>query len=175
MSEWVIKFNSLFKDSRHQRPYSPYKPCNHNLYIGIIIFLQIDNTQNTGHNQLLRKKILKNKHKKWGHWLSWLAIGDSNSTPDYNNSKCLTNSLTEVGHHLRKALNPHPLNRVESSHWTQSLQMSKETVARSLTLQLPWAVAHDFSHNVGSFDVITTHHGIELAEHRMAHVPHNAI
>ena len=49
-SEWVIKFNSLSGDSRQQGPYSPYKLCNHSLYIGIIIFPHIDNTQSTGHN-----------------------------------------------------------------------------------------------------------------------------
>ena len=43
--EWVIKFNILSGDSGQQGPYSPYKPCNHSLYIGIIIFPHIDNTQ----------------------------------------------------------------------------------------------------------------------------------
>ena len=28
-SEWVIKFNSFWGDSRHLGPYSPYKLCNH--------------------------------------------------------------------------------------------------------------------------------------------------
>ena len=49
-SEWVIKFNSLFGDSGHQGPYSPHKPCNYSLYIGIIIFPHIDNAQSTGYN-----------------------------------------------------------------------------------------------------------------------------
>ena len=49
MSEWVIHFNGLFGDSGHRGPWSPYKPCNHNLYIGIVIFPHIDNTQYTGH------------------------------------------------------------------------------------------------------------------------------
>ena len=31
-------------------PYRPYKPFNHNLYIGIIIFPHIDNPQSTGYN-----------------------------------------------------------------------------------------------------------------------------
>ena len=30
--------------------YSPYKPRDHNLYIGIIIFPHIDNPQSTGYN-----------------------------------------------------------------------------------------------------------------------------
>ena len=47
-SEW-LKFNSLSRDSGQQGPYSPYKPCNHSLYIGITIFPHIDNTQSTGH------------------------------------------------------------------------------------------------------------------------------
>ena len=50
VNEWVIKFNSLFGTARHWGPYSPYKPCNHNLYIGIIIFPHTDNTQYTGYN-----------------------------------------------------------------------------------------------------------------------------
>ena len=50
ISEWVIKFNSLSEDSGQCGPYGPYKPCNHNLYIGIITFPHIDNTQSTGHN-----------------------------------------------------------------------------------------------------------------------------
>ena len=29
-------------------PYSPYQPCNRNLYIGIIIFPHIDHPQSTG-------------------------------------------------------------------------------------------------------------------------------
>ena len=51
-SEWVIKFNGLSLDSGQRGPYSPYKPCNHILYIGIIIFPIIDNPQSTGHNLL---------------------------------------------------------------------------------------------------------------------------
>ena len=45
---WSGGYNELtafFLDSGHQAPYSPYKPCNHNLYIGIIIFPHIDNTK----------------------------------------------------------------------------------------------------------------------------------
>ena len=34
----MIKFNSLSGDSGQWGPYSPYKPCNRSLYIGIIIF-----------------------------------------------------------------------------------------------------------------------------------------
>ena len=36
VSGWVIKFNGLSGDSRQQGPYSPYKPCNHSLYIGCL-------------------------------------------------------------------------------------------------------------------------------------------
>ena len=35
----------------------------------------------------------------WGHPLSWLAIEDGNSTSVYNDSKYLTNSLTETESH----------------------------------------------------------------------------
>ena len=48
--EREIKFISLFEDRGHRGPYSPYKPCNHNLHIGIIIFPHIDNPQSTGYN-----------------------------------------------------------------------------------------------------------------------------
>ena len=48
--EKEIKFISLFEDRGHGGPYSPYKPLNHNLYIGIIIFPHIDNPQSTGYN-----------------------------------------------------------------------------------------------------------------------------
>ena len=48
--EREIKFICLFGDRGHRGPYSPYKPCNHNLYIGIIIFPHIDNPQYTGYN-----------------------------------------------------------------------------------------------------------------------------
>ena len=32
----------------------------------------------------------------WGHPLSWLVIGDANSTSVYNDPKYLTSSLTEI-------------------------------------------------------------------------------
>ena len=56
--EREIKFIGLFEDRGHRGPYSPYKPFNHNLYIGIIIFLHIDNPQSTGYN-LPKKKTIK--------------------------------------------------------------------------------------------------------------------
>ena len=49
-TEREIKFIGLFENRGHQGPYSPYKPCNHNLYIGIIIFPHIDNPQSTGYD-----------------------------------------------------------------------------------------------------------------------------
>ena len=48
--EREIKFIGLFEDRGHRGPYSPYKPFNHNLYIGIIIFPHMDNPQSTGYN-----------------------------------------------------------------------------------------------------------------------------
>ena len=36
-----IKFIGLFGDRGHRGPYSPFKQCYHNLYIGIIIFPHI--------------------------------------------------------------------------------------------------------------------------------------
>ena len=94
MSEWVIKFHSLFVDSGHQGPYSPNKLCNHSLHIGIIILPHTDNIQSVATIDF--KKISKKKHKKWGHQLSWLVIGDGNSTSVYNDPKYLIHSLTEM-------------------------------------------------------------------------------
>ena len=54
-----IKFIGLFGDRGHRGRYSPYKLCNHNLYIGIIVFPHIDNLQSTGYNQ--PKKSLEKK------------------------------------------------------------------------------------------------------------------
>ena len=48
--EREIKFISIFQNRGHRGPRSPYKPFNHNLYIGIIIFPHIDNPQYTGYN-----------------------------------------------------------------------------------------------------------------------------
>ena len=48
--EREIKFIGLFENRGHRGQCSPYKPFNHNLYIGIIIFPHIDNPQSTGYN-----------------------------------------------------------------------------------------------------------------------------
>ena len=48
--EREIKFIGIFENRGHRGPYSPYKPFNHNLYIGIIIFPHIDNPQHTGYD-----------------------------------------------------------------------------------------------------------------------------
>ena len=74
-SEWVYDYVLRpFSDSRQRGPYSPYKPCHHNLYIGITIFPHIDNTQSTGYNYLKKREIERNT-KKWGQW-SWYIFGD---------------------------------------------------------------------------------------------------
>ena len=59
--EREIKFICLFENRGHRGPYSPYKPFNHNLYIGIIIFPHIDNPQATGYN-------LRKTRQIWGIW-----------------------------------------------------------------------------------------------------------
>ena len=46
----MIKSNDLSGESKQQGPYSSYKSCNRSLYIGIIIFLHIGNTQSAGLN-----------------------------------------------------------------------------------------------------------------------------
>ena len=60
--EREIKFIGLFENRGHRGPYSPYKPFNHNLYIGIIIFPHIDNPQYTGYDLP--------KREEWMFW--WL-------------------------------------------------------------------------------------------------------
>ena len=61
--EREIKFIGLFENRGHRGPYSPYKPFNHNLYIGIIIFPHIDNPQYTGYDLPKKKpnKIINEK------------------------------------------------------------------------------------------------------------------
>ena len=56
MSEWVIWFDGLFGNSGHRGPYSLYELHNYSLYIRIIIFPHIDNTQSKGYNQLYEKR-----------------------------------------------------------------------------------------------------------------------
>ena len=59
-----IKFIGLFGDRGHRGPYSPYKLCNHNLYIGMIIFPHIDNI-----NLWRAKSLRKGDAHLWQwHW-----------------------------------------------------------------------------------------------------------
>ena len=83
MGEREIKFTGLFGDRGHRGPYSPYKPCNHNLYIGIIIFPHIDNPQSTGCNKPKKKKPIKIINEKsegpinlTNHWRKrlWISL-----------------------------------------------------------------------------------------------------
>ena len=80
--EREIKFIGLFGDRGHRGPYSPYKRCNHNLYIGIIIFPHIDSPQSTGYNHP-KKKTIKIINKKsegpinlTNHWRKrlWISL-----------------------------------------------------------------------------------------------------
>ena len=64
--EGEIKFIGLFENRGHRGPYSPYKPFNHNLYIGIIIFPHIDNPQYTGYDLPKKKTNKIINEKKWG-------------------------------------------------------------------------------------------------------------
>ena len=50
VSEWVIKFNGLSRTMDIKVHVIHISPCKHSLYIGIIIFPRIDNTQSTGYN-----------------------------------------------------------------------------------------------------------------------------
>ena len=78
-SEREIKFIGLFGDRGHR---GPYKQCNHNLSIGIIIFPHIDNPQSTGYNQPKKKtiKIINEKSEDptnlTNHWKKrlWISL-----------------------------------------------------------------------------------------------------
>ena len=83
---WVrereIKFIGLFWDRGHRGPYRPYNLCNHNLYIGIIIFHHIDNPQSTGYSQSKKRTIKIINEKSEGpinltnHWRKrlWISL-----------------------------------------------------------------------------------------------------
>ena len=69
-----IKFIGLFRDRGHRGPYSPYKPCNHNLYIGIITHLRGKNIYRSdvlvtfevcGHIRCLQVIYLKYNYIYW--------------------------------------------------------------------------------------------------------------
>ena len=45
-----LSLSAFLGNRGHRGAYSPYKPLNHNLYIGIIIFPHNDNPQSTGYN-----------------------------------------------------------------------------------------------------------------------------
>ena len=80
--EREIKFIGLFENRGHQGPYSSYKPFNHNLYIGIIIFPHIDNPQYTGYDlpKKIPNKIISEKSEGpinlTNHWRKrlWISL-----------------------------------------------------------------------------------------------------
>ena len=81
--EREIKIIGLFGDRGHRGPYTPYKSCNHNLYIGIIIFPHIDNPQSTGYNHPKKKQTIKMINEKsegpinlTNHWrkILWISL-----------------------------------------------------------------------------------------------------
>ena len=80
VSEWLDLTPGLSGDSGQRGPYCPYKPCNHSLYIGIIISLHIDNTQATIN---FKKKKIKERGGGGGHPLSWQIIGEKDSGSVY--------------------------------------------------------------------------------------------
>ena len=63
-----IKLIGLFGDRGHRGPYSQYKPCNHNLYIGVIIFSHIDNPQSTGYNLPKKNENSEGPINLTNHW-----------------------------------------------------------------------------------------------------------
>ena len=66
VSEWVIKFNGLPGDIGHRGPYGLYNPCNHSLYIGIIIFPHIDKHNLQATINFKKKGIKKEQQKSEG-------------------------------------------------------------------------------------------------------------
>ena len=81
--EREIKFIGLFENRGHRGPYSPYKPFNHNLYIGIIIFPHIDNPQYTGYDLPKKKTNKIINAKKVRAPLIWQIIGEKDSGSVY--------------------------------------------------------------------------------------------
>ena len=61
----------------------------------------------------------KNKYKKWGHSLSRLVIGDSNSTSVWNSSE--TNSLTKIESHTA-ITNQHEESKEKSNMGKQNFE-----------------------------------------------------
>ena len=53
----ILSLSAFLRTKGHRGPYSPYKPCNHNLYIGIIIFPHIDNPQSIQHDRFMPLKL----------------------------------------------------------------------------------------------------------------------
>ena len=82
--EREIKFIGLFENRGHRGPYSPYKPFNHNLYIGIIIFPHIDNPQYTGYDLPKKKPNKIINAKKVRAPLIWQIIGEKDSGSVFN-------------------------------------------------------------------------------------------
>ena len=78
-----INFIGLFENRGHRGPYSPYKPFNHNLHIGIIIFPHIDNPQYTGYDLPKKKPNKIINAKKVRAPLIWQIIGEKDSGSVY--------------------------------------------------------------------------------------------
>ena len=77
VGEWVIKFNGLSGDNRQLGPYSPYKPSNYSLYIGIFIFPHIDNPQSMWRKMWFAvtiKYLWTMETRPWdAHWVVWAS------------------------------------------------------------------------------------------------------
>ena len=83
-------------DNTHRGPCSPNKLCIHSLYNCIIIIPPHKYHTIYRPKLTLRKKELKKKNNKWGHPLSWLVIGDGNSTSVYNSCNTQLVPWTEI-------------------------------------------------------------------------------
>ena len=83
--KWVIKFNGLFWDSGHWGPCSQYKLCNHNLYVGVIIFPHRDNTQHISQKHVNNLKIISQVNTEKHAKLEQLECLHSDNTPGSHN------------------------------------------------------------------------------------------
>ena len=68
-----ISFNFMFfsctiSTNEEDDDYSLYNPCNHSLYIEIIIFLHIDNPQSTDHRYKKESQKVRAPSKLTYHW-----------------------------------------------------------------------------------------------------------
>ena len=96
VSEWVIQINSLYWTA-DSKVHVVHRSCVIIVYTlkSLSSLMKImQNLQTT--NNLKKRGIEKRTTKKWGYPLSWLVIGDDNSTSVYKSSNTYLFQWTEI-------------------------------------------------------------------------------